>query len=235
MPENAYSPTWFEFFLRRIPREQTRREVDFLARQLPLPAFGDVLDICCGEGRHAAEMSRLGYAVTGVDRDASAIALACANAPAARFVVADMRQLAALGGPFDAALCLWQSFGYFDAETNAAILRDIATLLRPRGRLVMDLYHRMYFESRAGERVFEINGKQIVEQRSISSEGRLRVELESDKADVELFDWQIYSPGELIEAAAIAGLSLVVACSGFDETKPASDQTPRYQLILERQ
>jgi hypothetical protein len=83
--------------------------------------------------------------------------------------------------------------------------------------------------------VFEINGKQIVGQRTISPAGRLRVELQFDKADVELFDWQIYSPEELIEVAASTGLSLVLACSAFDETKPASDQTARYQLVLQRQ
>jgi SAM-dependent methyltransferase len=235
MRENRYSPTWFEFFLRRIPPEQTRREVEFLARQLPLPAFANVLDICCGEGRHAAGISRLGYAVTGVDRDGTAIARARANAPAAQFVVGDMRELAALlRGPFDAAVCLWQSFGYFDAETNAAILRDIATLLRPAGRLVLDVYHRLYFESRAGEREFEINGKQIVERRTVT-DGQLRVELSFDKAEVDLFQWQIYSPEELIQVCASAGLSLVLACSGFDETKPPSDQTARYQLVLQRQ
>ena len=229
-----YSPTWFECFLRRIPPEQTRREVDFLARQLPLPAFGDVLDICCGEGRHAAEMSRRGYAVTGVDRDQSAIARACANAPAARFIVANVRELSALGGPpFDAAVCLWQTFGYFDPDTNAAILRDIAARLRPSGRLVLDMCHRLYFESRAGEREFVINGKQVVERRTVTG-GHLRVELSFDKAEVDLFQWQLYTPDELIDVGQIAGVSLVLACSGFDETKQPSAETSRYQLVLER-
>ena len=38
--------------------------------------------------------------------------------PNARFVRTDMRDLASIGGPFDAIICLWQSFGYFDSETN---------------------------------------------------------------------------------------------------------------------
>jgi SAM-dependent methyltransferase len=233
--ENAYSPTWFELFLRRIPPAQTRREVDFLARHLPLPAYQHVLDICCGEGRHAAEMAGRGYAVTGVDRDEAAIARARASASAARFVVGDMRELSTLLiGPFDAAVCLWQSFGYFDADTNAAILRDIAALLRPGGRLVLDVYHRGYFESRTGTRTFQINGKEIDERRTISAAGLLRVDLLTDNAEMDLFQWQIYLPEELTEACERAGLSRVILCSAFDETKPASDQAARYQLLLER-
>ena len=234
MRANAYSPTWFELFLRRIPPEQTRHESDFLARHLPLPAFRNLLDICCGEGRHAAEMSSRGYAVTGVDRDEPAIARARVNAPAARFVIADMRELAMFAAPFDAAVCLWQSFGYFDSDTNAAIVRDIASLLRPSGRLVLDVYHRAYFESRAGTRTFQINGQEIEECRTISAAGGLKVELLADNAKADLFQWQVYLPEELAAVAERAGLSCVRSCSGFDETKPASDQASRYQLVLER-
>ena len=231
---NEYSPTWFELFLRRIAPEQTRREVEFLARHLPLPSFRNVLDICCGEGRHAAEMLSRGYAIVGIDRDESAIARARAKAPAARFVVGDMRELPALlPGPFDAALCLWQSFGYFDADTNAAILRDVAGLLRPGGRLVLDLYLPAFFDSRSGERTFEIDGKQATERRSIAG-GRLRVELAIGDAELDLFQWQIYAPEELIALASRFGLSPLVACGGFDEATPPSDQTARYQLVLER-
>jgi SAM-dependent methyltransferase len=237
MDPNAYSPTWFELFLRNLPLKQTQREVEFLARHLPLPEFRSVLDICCGEGRHAAKMSPLGYAITGVDRDEAAIAHARANAPAARFIIADMRELLTLGSsvdaPLDAALCLWQSFGYFDAETNAAVLRDIAALLRPGGRLVLDLYHPGFFEARSGERDFEVRGKQFTERRYLAT-GRLRVELETDKATVDIFDWQIYSPEGLIAFAAQFGLSLVIACSGFDEMIRPTGETARYQLVLQR-
>jgi SAM-dependent methyltransferase len=234
MEPNAYSPTWFELFLRNIPPAQTRREAEFLARQLPLPGFRSVLDICCGEGRHAAEMSAQGYAITGVDRDESAVARARADAPSARFIVADMRELTAafLDHRFDAALCLWQSFGYFDAETNAAVLRDIAALLRPGGRLVLDLYHPAFFEARSGEREFDVRGKQFTERRYLRH-GRLRVELETDKAAVDIFDWQIYSPKDLIVLAAQFGLSPIIVCSGFDDTVSANGETARYQLVLQ--
>ena len=56
-------------------------------------------------------------------------------------MVLDQRDLSALRGPFDAAMILWQSFGYFDPPTNDRVLRDIAARLRPGGRLLLDRYH----------------------------------------------------------------------------------------------
>jgi SAM-dependent methyltransferase len=48
-----------------------------------------------------------------------------------------------------------QGFGYFDDKTNANVLRQMAERLRPRGRLVLDFYHRGFFEGKDGERVLE--------------------------------------------------------------------------------
>ncbi|MGQ0653488.1 MAG: class I SAM-dependent methyltransferase [Betaproteobacteria bacterium] len=45
----------------------------WVERWAPLIPRGAVLDVACGEGRHARYLSRLGYAVTGVDRDTHVI------------------------------------------------------------------------------------------------------------------------------------------------------------------
>ena len=46
---------------------------EWVARWAPLIPRGEVLDVACGEGRHARYLSTLGYAVTGVDRDSHVI------------------------------------------------------------------------------------------------------------------------------------------------------------------
>ena len=149
---NAYSRGWFELFLDRIPEEQTAAEVAFVARQLPLPAYRSLLDLCCGPGRHALRLAARGYAVTGIDRDEAAIAAACERAGdlPATFRALDLRDLGSLPGRFDAVVSLWQSFGYFDAATNADVLRQAGDRLRPGGRLLLDLYHRDFFARRQG-------------------------------------------------------------------------------------
>src|SRR5690349_3597199 len=138
---NEYSRRWFGSFLETIPEEWTTNEVAGVRSRLPLPAYRQVLDICCGPGRHAASMAAAGYDVTGIDRDPEAVARAAQRVPNATFIQLDQRELSSLTTTFDAAMILWQSFGYFDSATNNRILADIAGLLRPGGRLLLDLYH----------------------------------------------------------------------------------------------
>src|SRR5947209_13781338 len=51
--------------------ELTRREIDLFLDLMPLSKDAEVLDVCCGQGRHALELARRGFAnVIGVDRSA---------------------------------------------------------------------------------------------------------------------------------------------------------------------
>ncbi|MDR7513059.1 MAG: class I SAM-dependent methyltransferase, partial [Armatimonadota bacterium] len=61
---------------------------------------------------------------------------------AAAFVVGDARALP-VAGPFDAAINMFLSFGYFatDAE-NQAMLAEVARVLRRGGRLLIDFWNR---------------------------------------------------------------------------------------------
>ena len=83
MTTNTYSSIWFQLFMPRQTEELTRNEVAFLTRQLPLPRYRRVLDLCCGLGRHAIGLAGQGYEVTGLDRDEAAIAEARRRAQAA--------------------------------------------------------------------------------------------------------------------------------------------------------
>jgi SAM-dependent methyltransferase len=237
---SVYSPQWFELFLRRIDPAQTARECDFLARQLPLPNHRRLLDLCCGEGRHATPLARRGYAVTGVDASEAALRQArnAGDAPIA-LVAADIRCLAslfdAITPPFDGTICMWQSFGYFDDATNRSILAAMVRLLRPGGRAVMDVYHRDFFEANQGERRFERGGIQVVETKRMVG-ARLFARLDYPDADraADQFEWQLYTPQELIDHATGAGLAPVLVCSGFEPEVAASPRVPRFQVVFAR-
>ena len=62
-------PNWFETFFEGLAldmwrgamtREQTVREADFLASSLELQPGMSVLDVPCGNGRHAMELAQRG-------------------------------------------------------------------------------------------------------------------------------------------------------------------------------
>ena len=234
MPVNQYSGTWFELFMDTIDGAQTSREVAFLARQLPLPTFTRVLDVCCGTGRHAALLAGRGYDVTGIDVNERALAQARASVGArAKFVALDMRRIDQLDGAFDAVLLLWQSFGQFDDATNLDVLRQISAKLVPGGRFVLDIYHRGFFEPRLATRVHEKRGRTITERKQMTGP-RLVVELDYGDGGADRFEWRVFTPREIIDSARSVDLHAIVQCSEFDESRPPSDDRPRMQIVLEK-
>jgi cyclopropane fatty-acyl-phospholipid synthase-like methyltransferase len=73
---NEISDNWYEDFFqginceiweKAIPTDVTKQEVDFLLSELNLQKGQHILDIPCGFGRHAIELSKRGFNVTGID------------------------------------------------------------------------------------------------------------------------------------------------------------------------
>ncbi len=234
---NEYSPVWFNTFLSAYDPARTEAEVAFLERQFPQPDYQTVLDVCCGPGRHAIPLAQRGYRITGVDRDAASLAAgrqAAGRLPAI-FVQANMRELAGVPGPFDAVTCLWQSFGYFDASVNAAVLRQMAARLRPGGRLILEIYNRAFYAAHKGERSIERDGRIINEVSRLDGD-RLVVTLDYGSGTPrDRFEWQLYTPKEITALAASLGLRLLLACTGFDEARPATATEARMQVVFEQQ
>ena len=240
MGANAYSALWFDTFLRTYQPDLTTLEVDFVARQLPRPDFRAILDVCCGPGRHALPLAARGYWVTGVDRDAAMVAEAARKAESiegageARFLVGDMRDLAAIPGEYDAVICLWHSFGYFDAPTNAGVLRGMRGKLRPGGRLILDVYHRDWSAGRPATAVAGRGGTRIVTTRRMDGDRQMvRIEYGPGKPP-DIMDWQLYTPDELRTLGEGMGLRQLLACSWCDEARPAAPESARMQLVFER-
>jgi SAM-dependent methyltransferase len=132
---------WEQIQLAGYPEERTRAEVTFIVEALQLEGPAQILDIPCGEGRHAIGLARRGFQVTGVDFNENAIAAALRRAAEAEvevdFRTGDMRRLEA-EGEYDAAVCFFGSFGYFSDEENLEFLHRVARALRPGGRFLLD-------------------------------------------------------------------------------------------------
>jgi SAM-dependent methyltransferase len=231
---NEYSPLWFKTFLETIPEEQTEKETAFVARFLPQPKYATILDLCCGEGRHARLLAEGGYRVTGLDRDASAIESARRQSNGAHFLVGDMRGLKHLHDNFDAVICLWQSFGDFDDATNADIIKQIADKLGASGRFILDIFHRGFFEVHQGIWTLE-RGRRTVIERKWMSGNRLTVELDYGAGCItDHFERQLYMPNEIIVLCARFGFDCILSCTEFDENKPVTAEKPRMQIVFEK-
>jgi hypothetical protein len=173
-----------------------------------------------------------------VDRAAPALAEARREAERrdlqARFIEADMADLGAVSGPFNAVLNLWQSFGYGDAAANIALLRALRGQLALGGRLLLDIYHRGFFAAHQGERRFTQGGRDITETKVMDGD-RLTVTLDyGPDAPADRFDWQVFTPDEIGALAEACGFRVVLACAALDEGQAPSPDAPRMQLLFER-
>ena len=104
---------------------------------LALPSGARVLDVPCGQGRHAHLLAEAGFRVDGLDYSAHLLARARdrGTGPTLRYTRGDMRQLPARWtGRFDAVVNLFTSFGFFtDPDDDARVVREFARVLAPRG------------------------------------------------------------------------------------------------------
>ena len=117
-------------------------ELPFLHTELSQNGARRVLDSACGTGQHAIALAKLGFEVVGTDASAPMIEVARKNAAGQsgiRFRVAAFGHMhAAVGGGFDAVLCLGNSLPHvLERESVGEALVDMATCLRPGGLLII--------------------------------------------------------------------------------------------------
>lgn len=124
--------------------EDTLEEVDFIIKALQLHGTERILDLACGFGRHALELSRRGYSVLGVDITAAFIADARTTAIKenlkANFLHANVLDVH-FENEFDVVLNMADgAIGYFQTEEDNLKLFDIiGKALRIGGKHVMGI------------------------------------------------------------------------------------------------
>jgi SAM-dependent methyltransferase len=103
----------------------------------------DVLDLCCGAGRHSVELASQGLTVTGVDRSSfllgKARALAEEQGVEVEWVEADMRDFVR-PACYDLVLNMFTSFGYFEvASDDVKVVENVFRSLRSGGKFLIDV------------------------------------------------------------------------------------------------
>ena len=192
-----------------------------------------MLDVCCGMGRHARALSKRGYSITGIDRDADAIAKARELAGGPNYVVADIRNYQPAPETFDAVIVMGQSFGHFDPVTNRDILRRLADGVRGRGRVILDLWNPEFFKAHQGKRELKTSRGIVRESKRVDGD-RVFVHLDYPDGAHEQFEWQMFTPAQTEHLANSIGLALLISCTDFETTTLPSPNNPRIQFLLER-
>jgi len=120
----------------------TKKEIDFLVKNLKLKKGQKILDLCCGQGRHSIELARRGYKVVGVDYSKYLLGVAKKRAKEAGIEIEFKRQDARnlkLKGKFDVVINMFTAFGYLENDReNEKIIKNVSQVLKKGGFFFLD-------------------------------------------------------------------------------------------------
>jgi 2-polyprenyl-3-methyl-5-hydroxy-6-metoxy-1,4-benzoquinol methylase len=127
----------------------TLGEVDFVERELGGDRSKQILDIACGTGRHAIELTKRGYHVAGFDLSEGQLRLAREKAAAAGVSVDFQCRDATkphFNQEFDAAIMFCEgAFPLMETDQkNFAILQHAGAALRPGGKLLLTTLNALF-------------------------------------------------------------------------------------------
>jgi 2-polyprenyl-3-methyl-5-hydroxy-6-metoxy-1,4-benzoquinol methylase len=127
----------------------TMGEVDFIEKEINFNKNSKILDIGCGTGRHAIELTKRGYNVTGIDLSEDMINKARKNAKKedieVDFRIADARNLS-FKEEFDLVIMICEgAFPLMETdEMNFQILKNSANALKNSGKLIFTTLNGLY-------------------------------------------------------------------------------------------
>lgn len=218
-------------------------EAPRIAAALAIAPGARVVDLGCGIGRHALALARRGFEVTGVDFSPALLQQATAareaEGLACGFLLADLRNLPIETlPPFDAAVSLFTSFGFFSETENEAVARGMAACLVPGGRLLLDLGNRSLLESVHGQRVWSRrpDGYLLDEFAYDADTHRFRgnrILLRGGTERRYAFEHRAYSEPEIRALLRKVGLRVLAVYGSLDRT-PFNPRSPRMVVLAEK-
>jgi SAM-dependent methyltransferase len=210
-----------------IDPSRTARETDFIMDVLGLAPDVRVLDLCCGQGRHAVALAKRGCRVVGVDRSESLLdrarRAAAEEGAEVEYVRSDMREID-FDGEFDAVINMFTAFGYFDSDAqDLLVLRAVARALKPGGKFLIDLLNRDYLmgiykprrwtEGKTGWLTFEEREWDPITGRNVSHTTIIGPNGERRNHDIAL---RMYTYTELAAMMSQAGLPPTATHGSFE-------------------
>ncbi|MFC1587568.1 class I SAM-dependent methyltransferase [Planctomycetota bacterium] len=214
------------------------KEVGFLNRILDLASKDTILDVGCGSGRHLKILRRYSSRVFGLDLSAILLnSLKLSWHPEIPQVVrGDMRYLPYHARAFDIIVMLFTSFGYFSDEDNEILIAELARVLTPSGRLVLDLINKPQLENTLTAHTIEQTGPWTVESTRILRNKRIEKDIVM-KRPGETRQYQesvrLYTLDEISAALEKYGLNVKQVYGDFDCSE-LSINSPRMLILAEQ-
>ena len=140
--------------------QSTRSDVDFIEGEIGHDQSKRILDVGCGNGRHALELARRGYAVVGVDLSESMLTQGRKIAKLEKLTVdliqRDARKLKYYK-EFDTVIMLCEgAFSLMEEdEMDRLILANTFRALRVHGKLILTVFNAVFMLTQQSDASFD--------------------------------------------------------------------------------
>jgi SAM-dependent methyltransferase len=126
-----------------VPKGLSEAEVDFIEDICGFKAGSHVLDLMCGFGRHSLELGKRGYKVTALDNSPDYVAEINVKAEEEDLpVISSVADVANTNfeGHFSAAICMGNSFAFFDENGASQLLKRLSQVLDPGAKFIINTW-----------------------------------------------------------------------------------------------
>ncbi len=201
-----------------------------------------VLDVACGGGRYTKAFASAGVRTIGVDLSEFLLVEAVERRGLRdRVILGDMRVLPFRDASFGAVASMFTSFGYFENEADdARVIGEIARVIRPRGRFLLDFINAAALEPVGGETTRRTEGEVTIEERrEVDPAGRylskyVRV-IPPDGDEVSYRERvRLYTRADLERMLGAVGLRVVECFGDYAGEAYAAERSPRLIVLSEK-
>jgi SAM-dependent methyltransferase len=225
-------------------RSDARTALLSILQHVGLEEGSQILDLCCGPGRYATELAKMGFEVVGIDINEDYVALAQKLVEQERvspeIIVGDMREISYVDR-FDAVINVGTSFGFFETDAeNQLVVELIARALKPGGRFLLEMGNRDYFlKNFEAARSRENPGGSVTQVQRTFDYERSRMDTTFRKSSngelVEAWahSWRAYTLAEVASLLSHADLELVDTFGGW-QSEPYDVDAPRMAVISKK-
>ena len=237
--ENWFGNEYLTVYAHR-DEDEARQLVQLILTYINLDKNAKIIDLCCGQGKHAFLFAQQGFEVYGFDLSRTLLQVAKYKTDQSNntfFIQADMRYLPAMHS-FDLLLNLFTSFGYFETDIeNKTVFQQFHQALKTGGYFVFDYFHTPYILANLERYKSEQIGDLTVEQERFIEGSRVQKIIRLNRQGKQSTFYEsvkMYKPDQIIKMMEETSLSVRYIFGDY-KGSPLSEDSERIIIIGQKE
>ena len=237
--ENWFGNEYLTVYAHR-DEDEARQLVQLILTYINLDKNAKIIDLCCGQGRHAFLFAREGFEVYGFDLSRTLLQVAKYKNDQSNntfFIQADMRYIPAMHS-FDLLLNLFTSFGYFETDIeNKTVFQQFHQVLKTGGYFVFDYFHTPYIVANLERYQSEQIGDLTVEQERFIEGSRVQKIIRLNRQGKQSTFYEsvkMYKPDQILKMMEETSLSVRYIFGDY-RGSPLSEDSERIIIIGQKE